>query len=114
MALHKVPCHSCHGTGVLLVEDEPCEAQITVGHEIITCWAVRPHGDNPHMALLCEPCSECGGYDDHAEGCNRIGKVGPGEYPQHWCSWHNQNSTLIVASEEYAADWRSKYMAPVV
>ena len=63
-------CPKCHGTGVA-PEQRSCGATLEPNsHEVIECWGI-PH-DGPHAAIQCSPCTSCGGFDQHNDGCPNI------------------------------------------
>jgi hypothetical protein len=110
----KTPCPTCKGSGIIETPDvEPCDAVIEVApHETVRCWADRPHPDQPHMALLCEPCPECAGYDAHGPTCpvpNRPGYVAEPDPTEHWYSWRTGDGALTQEDDEQVAEWRRQF-----
>lgn len=110
-----VTCSKCHGRGTIEVEDAeaPCEAEIVIGsEEPIRCYASRKHPGWPHMAILCEPCAACGGFEEHDNSC----AVYPAEdvkservYISTWWFWHDGDLTVTRDLARLGQAWRDAF-----
>jgi len=106
-----ITCPKCSGAGHLEVDDSgvSCEATITVGIETIGCFASRKHPGRPHLAILCDPCSACGQFDEHDESC-LIYLAGPEPFvPSGWWQWNDGDLALGRAPEGAGQTWRNEF-----
>lgn len=108
----EIACPKCNGRGRVLVTDQamPCEATLDLNHETIDCYASRQHPGEPHMAILCEPCMECGGYEEHAPGVYCASYLAePNDPPLHWWQWRDGDLALTRAPDGAGQEWRNRY-----
>lgn len=85
-------CPTC-GKPIDATVDDDCGAELHPnGHETITCWGI-PH-DGPHAAIQCSPCPQCGGFDQHADGCPNIGA--DTDPVSAWLQWDDDGTYWFV------------------
>lgn len=107
----KITCDKCRGRGELDVDDAeaPCEVELVLGHETLHCFASRKHPGQPHMAILCDPCSACGAYEEHHETCG-VYEMEP--FPpdtSSWWLWQDSALAPSRAAEGQGQAWRDVY-----
>lgn len=108
-------CNHCGGTGMLPDEPQRCEASIAIGHETISCYATVPHSGHPHMAIVCDPCPDCGGFDECAPSCVLYEAVPERRPTEGWWSWEDGDlaPTRVVSPPGYNRSFAwSVYFAP--
>lgn len=114
-----IPCDKCGGTGTIEEEAHLCEAMIYVmfkiskGMEKVSCHATVQHFGHPHMALLCDPCPTCGGYDEHSGVCPTL-NTEQDQPPQSWYSWNHANDQLTKVTEDEALAWQLQFFGPAI
>lgn len=101
-------CDKCHGSGRLPGNEPPatewCRGFIVIGHETMECAARLEHPGEPHMQLSFSPCAECGGHEDHAEGCSCPPDVDTASY---WWAWRDGDT--VWARAEDGQEWRRRF-----
>ena len=106
-----VTCPTCNGEGTVADDNPelPCEATIKIGHETIDCYATRQHKGFRHMAILCDPCPDCGGYDECAETCPTYLMEPQRDPEQDWWSWADSALALRREAKETGRAWRDEF-----
>lgn len=89
-----------------------CEAKITVGHETFGCYAVRAHPGFPHAVLTFGPCSECGGRDAHATGCNQI-VADEDAGDSGWWGWEDHDEWFERMTDVACIAWTKRFVLDV-
>lgn len=109
----RVTCEHCHGSGYVVVEavEEEFECpELVVGHERIHCYATVPHPGEPHMAILCEPCPDCGGYDECWQFCATYDMEPRRDPLNKWYRWNDGDVALTREPDRVvAAEWRRRF-----
>lgn len=97
MGKHCSTCSCVEQTGGGMRDTEFCDSEASRGHEEWGCLEQKGHA-LPHKSMIVrnDPCSDCGGLEEHTAECSRIGVMEDDSKPMMETQWDDDGVVQFV------------------